>query len=116
MGSRHEMINEGPYPLEKRIAELAAHSYYLWGDAKFLSYKAEGTSVEVLAHTIESFARAADSAARKAAINSAVPMSQVPPKLPLHVSALNPVLALLPPAGRSDQAASEKKRDLSTFL
>lgn len=94
--SRHEMINEGPFPVEKRIAELAAHSYYLWGDAKYLAYKAEGTSVEVLAHTIERFARQADASARRMAAANHIPMSMVPPRLPLAVSAMPPTLALLP--------------------
>merc|ERR1712185_612975 len=73
--SRHEMINEGPFPLEKRMAELAAHCYYLWGDAKYLAYKAEGTSVEVLAQPVEKFARQADHNARNMAINNSIPMS-----------------------------------------
>jgi len=101
--SRHEMINEGPYPLEKRLAELAAHSYYLWGDAKYLAHKAEGTSVEVLAHTIERFARQADSSARNLAMNNHIPMSVVPPKLPLAVSALPAALAIPPPLLNSEQ-------------
>lgn len=108
--SRHEMINEGPFPLEKRLAELAAHSYYLWGDAKYLSHKAEGTTVEVLAHTIERFAKQADTAARNMATNSHVPMSVVPPKLPLAVSAL-PVAAAVPPPFVSPDQGKQLGRD-----
>lgn len=92
---RHELINEGPFPLEKRLGELAAHCYYLWGDAKYLSYKAEGTSVEILAHTIERLARQADASARRMAIANKIPMSTVPPRLPLAVSAVSPDLAAL---------------------
>jgi hypothetical protein len=98
---RHELINEGPFPLEKRLGELAAHSYYLWGDAKYLVHKAEGTSVEVLAHTIERFCREADRAARNLATNQDIPMSMVPPRLPLSVVGSempSPLLALPPPA------------------
>jgi hypothetical protein len=114
--SRHAMNDEGPFPLEKRLAELAAHAYYLWGDAKYLSYKAEGTSVEVLAHTVERFARQADAAARRAAEASAVPMSVVPPRLPLHVSALHPAVAMALPEGNRSESASDKKREISYFL
>merc|ERR1719235_1258093 len=84
--SRHEMINEGPYPLEKRIAELAGHAYYLWGDAKYLAYKAEGTSVEVPAQIIMRFAKQAEGSAKRLAAANHIPMSMVPPRLPMAVS------------------------------
>jgi hypothetical protein len=116
--SRHEMINEGPFPLEQRLAELAAHSYYLWGDAKYLVHKAEGTSVEILAHTIERFARQADGSARRLAKANAIPMSTVPPRLPLAVSAVPLTLSLVPPPVRteSDRSTRNEVSKIRDFL
>jgi len=73
--SRQEMIMEGPFPLEKRMAELAGHAYYLWGDAKYLAYKAEGTSVEVPAQIIMRFAKQAEGSAKRLAAANHIPMS-----------------------------------------
>lgn len=84
--SRTELVEQGPYPLEKRLGELAAHAYYLWGDAKYLAYRAEGSTAETTAQTIERFAKMAEGSARRAAKNANLPMSNVPPYLPQAVS------------------------------
>jgi len=115
LASRHELINEGPFPLEQRIAELSGHAYYLWGDAKYLAQKSEGTSVESLGRMIESFARQADSSARHLAENNHIPMSTVAPKLPLAVSAMPQTLLFCSPF-EFVQKADEAKRMARDFL
>lgn len=86
--SRNELVEEGPFPLEKRLSELAGHAYYLWGDAKYLAYKAEGTNVEATAMTVERFANLAQGAARAACKNGHIPMSNMSPYLPLSISSM----------------------------
>merc|ERR1712125_226674 len=41
--SRLDLRHIGPYPIEKSVANLAAHVYYLWGDTKHLTRKAVGS-------------------------------------------------------------------------
>uniref|UniRef100_A0A7S4PWN8 Uncharacterized protein n=1 Tax=Alexandrium monilatum TaxID=311494 RepID=A0A7S4PWN8_9DINO len=88
--SRHELLYEGPFPLEKRVSELAAHTYYLWGEAKYESYLCGGTSLEAIAHRLESFAKQADRAVRNLVHHMHIPVSRAPPNLPLLVQQNGP--------------------------
>lgn len=89
---REELINEGPFPLKSRIAQLATHVYYLWGEAKFTDYLARGGPAESAALNLEHFARQAHHAASQLLEDSHVPVSTPPPYLPVEVSAA-PLLA-----------------------
>eukprot|EP00927_Polykrikos_kofoidii_P061554 TRINITY_DN56391_c0_g1_i1.p1 TRINITY_DN56391_c0_g1~~TRINITY_DN56391_c0_g1_i1.p1 ORF type:complete len:295 (-),score=39.70 TRINITY_DN56391_c0_g1_i1:154-1038(-) len=91
--SRKEMLHMGPYPLEKAMAALATHAYYLWGDARYLSHVAEGTPSEQLAHTVERFAKKGDAEARRLIRNAHIPVSASPPRLPLAISGIPLMLA-----------------------
>ena len=84
---REELINEGPFPLKSRIAQLATHVYYLWGEAKFADYLARGGPAENAALNLEHFARQAHHAASQLLEDSHVPTSRPPPYLPVEVSA-----------------------------
>lgn len=90
--SRHEIIFQGPFPLEKRMAELAAHAYYLWGDSRFVLELAGGTRSEKLARNLERFAKSSDTAARAMIREAHIPVSREPPNLPMEVSAAPPAL------------------------
>ncbi|CAE7534964.1 unnamed protein product, partial [Symbiodinium pilosum] len=83
---REELINEGPFPLRSRIAQLATHVYYLWGEAKFTDYLARGTPAQNAALNLEHFARQAHQAAVKLLEDSHIPLSRPPPNLPVEVS------------------------------
>lgn len=101
--SREQLVSEGPFPLEKRMAELAAHAYYLWGDARHLHLANEGAATASLARTVERFAKQADTAARVMCRNAHIPMASAPPNLPLAVSALPLDVFLLAPVGVTAQ-------------
>lgn len=88
---REELINEGPFPLRSRIAQLATHVYYLWGEAKFTDYLARGSPAQNAALNLEHFARQAHHAAGQLLEDSHVPMSRPPPNLPVEVSEVNEV-------------------------
>ncbi|CAK0874381.1 unnamed protein product [Prorocentrum cordatum] len=106
---RHELVLEGPFPLEKRIAELAAHAYYLWGHARYVQYLSAGSTSELLAHRLERLAKKADSAARALAHNAHIEMSSAPPGLPAQVCAA-PAPFLPPPPSTSRRHAGPGAR------
>eukprot|EP00930_Biecheleria_cincta_P028601 TRINITY_DN19965_c0_g1_i1.p1 TRINITY_DN19965_c0_g1~~TRINITY_DN19965_c0_g1_i1.p1 ORF type:complete len:297 (-),score=48.16 TRINITY_DN19965_c0_g1_i1:9-899(-) len=86
--NRSELINEGPFPLRSRMAQLAAHVYYLWGEAKFLDYLAEGTNVQYPALNVQVLAKAANDAARRMVEDAHIPVSRSAPNLPVEVSTM----------------------------
>ncbi|CAJ1345516.1 unnamed protein product [Effrenium voratum] len=92
---REELINEGPFPLRSRIAQLATHVYYLWGETKFTDYLARGTPAQNVALNLEHFARQAHHAAGKLLEDTHVPLSRPPPNLPVEVSEAPVELLLL---------------------
>lgn len=105
--NRSELINEGPFPLRSRMAQLAAHTYYLWGESKFLDYLAEGTNVQYPALNVQVLARASHDAARRMIEDAHIPVSRSAPNLPVEVStaplspcAMAAASSLLPPADR----------------
>lgn len=89
--SRHELLFEGPYPLEKRLGELASHAYYLWGDARLVAGLASGARGEARARALERFAKHAESAGRDLLEVAHIPVARTPPYLPLSVS-MSPAL------------------------
>lgn len=89
--SRHELLFEGPFPLEKRLGELASHAYYLWGDARFVAGLAGGSRAEARARALERFAKHAESAGRDLLEAAHIPVARTPPYLPLSVS-MSPTL------------------------
>ena len=91
---REELINEGPFPLRSRIAQLATHVYYLWGEAKFTDYLARGSPAERAALNLEHFARQAHHAAGQLLEDTHIPKSTPPPNLPVEVSAIPGILVL----------------------
>jgi len=107
--SRHEIINEGPYPIEQRLAALAAHAYYLWGDSKFIVELAGGTQSELLAKNLERFAKAADKEGRAMVQAAHIPLSKAPPNLPLEVSVAPPPVMV---AAAASLATSTEALDL----
>lgn len=86
--NRAELINEGPFPLRSRMAQLAAHVYYLWGEAKFLDYLAEGTNVQYPALNVQVLAKASNDAARRMVEDAHIPVSRSSPNLPVEVSTM----------------------------
>ena len=100
---REELINEGPFPLRSRIAQLATHVYYLWGEAKFTDYLARGSPAERAALNLEHFARQAHHAAGQLLEDSHIPRSTPPPNLPVEVS-VAPILVF-----KTSEVAKPKK-------
>mmetsp|Transcript_37916 Transcript_37916/g.67647 ORF Transcript_37916/g.67647 Transcript_37916/m.67647 type:complete len:273 (-) Transcript_37916:40-858(-) len=92
---REELINEGPFPLRSRIAQLATHAYYLWGEAKFADYLARGTPAQNAALNLESFARQAHKAAVRLLEDSHIPLARPPPNLPVEISCCEPSALLM---------------------
>eukprot|EP00429_Kryptoperidinium_foliaceum_P009333 CAMPEP_0176027490 /NCGR_PEP_ID=MMETSP0120_2-20121206/13481_1 /TAXON_ID=160619 /ORGANISM="Kryptoperidinium foliaceum, Strain CCMP 1326" /LENGTH=294 /DNA_ID=CAMNT_0017360695 /DNA_START=77 /DNA_END=958 /DNA_ORIENTATION=- len=89
-----DLAYAGPFPIEKRMAELAAHAYYLLGGAKHVAQLATRTSGDEAAWNVERFARQADAAGRAMARAAHIPLSTSPPNLPLTVGGcLAPELA-----------------------
>lgn len=84
--NRSELINQGPFPLRSRMAQLAAHTYYLWGESKFLDYLAEGTNVQYPALNVQVLARASHDAARRMVEDAHIPVTRSAPNLPVEVS------------------------------
>lgn len=119
--SRHDLLFEGPFPVEKRLAELAAHAYYLWGDARFLSGLAGGTRAEARALGLERLAKHADSAGRAMVAAAHLPTSRAPPHLPLSVSGVvaSPLplsLAVVASPLRTQQSPSPERNRGGHFL
>ena len=92
--SRRELINTGPYPLDKRIAELATHAYYLWGESEYiLRQTPEDTKEGVLAMNLEHYAHDAEAAGREAAAGAHLPTMDSPPNLPMVMEESMPTMA-----------------------
>lgn len=88
-----ELIDAGPFPLDKRMAALAAHAYYLNGEAKFVRRLAAGTPAEKAAIYLERFTLQADKDARALLSEADIPVSPIAPHLAVTVSSMSPMLA-----------------------
>jgi len=113
--SRKTLLKQGPFPLEKRIAELAAHVYYLWGDARHLLEMSTGENANVTSHvaTIENFAAKAHGHMDRLVKELDIPVSADPPHLPVSVSGMPlwPSIALLhvaPPTPGSPKVTTSR--------
>lgn len=93
--SRQDLLKIGPYPIEQALANLAAHVYYLQGDANSLAHAAEGSPAQWLAHDIVSMAKKADTYARAAVAGVGIPTSAHSPNLPVSVSMMPVACSLL---------------------
>mmetsp|Transcript_17567 Transcript_17567/g.40654 ORF Transcript_17567/g.40654 Transcript_17567/m.40654 type:complete len:148 (-) Transcript_17567:33-476(-) len=106
--SRKALLEHGAYPLEQRIAELAAHVYYLWGDARHLLEMSTGENANVVSHvkTLENFAANAHQHMHRMVKAMEIPVSADPPHLPVSVSSVttSALLAWQMPLLRSNWA------------
>lgn len=80
--SRRELISGGPFPVEKRMAEIVTHVYYLWGEARQLEKAAEGTESAAMALAIERFANKAKNTSMQLSQNAKLRLASAPPGLP----------------------------------
>eukprot|EP00438_Fugacium_kawagutii_P009686 Skav208642 [mRNA] locus=scaffold1081:127912:129505:- [translate_table: standard] len=101
-------------PVRSRIAQLATHVYYLWGEAKFADYLARGSPAQTAALNLEHFAREAHHAAGRLLEDSHVPLTRPPPNLPVEVSGTTPELLVftLLQRERRDESHGKHRRFL----
>uniref|UniRef100_A0A7S1ALL1 Uncharacterized protein n=1 Tax=Noctiluca scintillans TaxID=2966 RepID=A0A7S1ALL1_NOCSC len=92
--SREQLVSGGPFPLQKRMAELATHTYYLWGDTRWLSRVASGSEAMHAAHATEGLAKQAHTLARRLLHHADIPAAQSMPQLPISAASLPRVLVL----------------------
>merc|ERR1712187_9440 len=93
--SRAELLQMGPYPIEKAMALLSAHAYYLWGETRHLQHISVGTPVHDYANVVERFAKRAQQAGHNMVFNAHIPQTVAMPNFPISVAAA-PAWLLLP--------------------